>query len=146
MSDIKETFSSETHQTRCGRPWRWLDVKGQSIVAVVNGDVEDIYLMIELDGKCCANGINLESFDLIPITHKPVGLPTNPREEIRYAAMDKNGQWFGFNRKAEIHKSNVIWFGMGSVWTLSCLDLPKDLAGWENSLHIRTKNGWERVL
>lgn len=143
MSDIKQKFDPSTHATRCGKQWRWLEVEGLSnLIAVDNGRRE--YLMFVdhngYAGAAIGEPESIDRFDLIPITHKPVDLPTNIREEIRYALMIDRVEWCGYNVNPRNLGNQPLRY-----WNLDCFEIPPDPAGEKNSLHVRTKDGWERV-
>jgi len=151
MSDIKEKFTPETHQTACGEKWLIMDIDlGVSMEMIIktkepscSGD-----FILWIDGKGHARnrgGHHWESYDLIPITHKPVDLPTDLRDEIKYVAMECGGIWYGYSAMPETGTTLKWRFG-NRAWAIMCHNIPKDHAGWENSLHIRTKDGWERAL
>ena len=155
MSDIKQRFDPSTHATRCGKLWRWLEVEGLSnLIAVDNGRRE--YLMFVdhngYAGAAIGEPESIDRFDLVPIIHKPVDLPTNLRKEIKYAAMDKDESWNGYAEKPVVVEGVEDWSDEDCptdkdfYWRFDCFGLPKDPAGWENSLYIRTKDGWERYV
>jgi hypothetical protein len=150
MSDIKQKFDPSTHMTRCGEEWEQLQIDlGRSMEMIIKSKEPkcsgDFILWIDDIGQARnRGGHRWESYDLIPITLKPVDLPTNLREEIKYAAMDDDGDWFSYSAKPK-------WLGKDwengeyEFWDLRCISPVKDPAGPENSLHIRTESGWERV-
>jgi hypothetical protein len=148
MSGIKQKFDPSTHRTVGGFSWRWLDVLDQLAIAVatVEAEREVVVFIRGSDGKAInGEGDRRRDFDLIPITHKPVDLPTNLREEIKYAAWSNGSNcWFGYKNEPIKCKYGFSGEAGGISWPLSCFDIHKDPAGPENSLHIRTKDGWER--
>ena len=150
VESIRDRFTPETHKTRCGAEWRWLDVKGKHLIAVeVLETVENIFA-VNIDGVTTLllgmyiQDTDLSSYNLTPIQHPPVELPTNLQPEICYAAMYKNGKWVV--AETLLFKDDNCWGGERMTpLSLAALILPKDPAGWENSLHKLVDGVWERV-
>ena len=148
VGDIKQKFDPSSHATRCGKPWRWLDIKGRNNLMAVDKGRSEILLFIDFSGKA-VNVVgapqSIEAYDLIPITHRPVDLPTNLRKEIKYAAWSSSlSDWAGYSSKPIKRGAGFNQVQCFKFWQLDCFSIPEDPAGPENSLHIRTKNGWER--
>ena len=153
-STIREKFSPDTHQTRCGESWRWLDIKGQDAIAVYNQDKGESILLVDGNGYTYWSDGTYEFAEhhLIPIQQPitpPVDIPTNLRSDIKYAAMDEYGNWEASNNKYKISTNIHVtdhWYTSSLRHSLSCFGIPKDPAGWENSLHKRVGDLWERVV
>ena len=158
MNDIKQKFDPSTHMTVCGAAWEKLPIDlGVPMEMIIKSKDPlcsgDFILWVDSKGYARnRGGHRWVGYDLIPITHKPVDLPTNLREEIKYAAMDKDDRWYGFSTKpSSINppSKDGEWWEDGRVneqHDLFCHNIQTDPAGWENSLHIRTEDGWKRVL
>lgn len=59
------------------------------------------------------------------------------RPEIRWVAMDDEGDWYGFTEDEPIRKSEGYWLrpGRGTVFRLSALSMPTvDLDQWQETL------------
>ena len=118
MSDIRDKFSPETHQTRCGKPWRWLDVDADDdgALAIAVKDTNDkwsiIVWIVDRDGRAewqtCIEGVYARDYDLIPVAN-----------EIDWDGFD----WDFFNRYGGI---GVI-FPDGPDMLLENIKSPKDV-------------------
>ena len=148
--NIKEKYTPETHQTRCGKPWRWLDVKGhEKIIAVDDGSQEDIGV-IENNGVFIGyNSHYISGYGLVPIQHPPMALPTNLRPEIKWAAMDEEDDtWYFYTIKPTRSCDEEMWVTTEDScdeFMDTLFNLPEDLVGWENSLHELVDGEWRRV-
>lgn len=150
----QDKFSPKTHQTRCGKPWRLLDINTPEGAWIAVG--EEYETPVYLDDKGDALSVDnfqrtVDCYDLIPIQQAnipPVDLPTNLRPSIKLAAMNKCGFWVGTIANTLLIGNALEWWSGHSDCDISleCIDIPKDPAGWENSLHKRVGDLWERVL
>lgn len=75
----------------------------------------------------------------------PSSIPDSiiPREDFNYIAMQENGEWYLFS---EVPEFKERWYRGGNSCRLSGLNLPSDLLGHKESLHIynRKTQKWER--
>ena len=146
MDDIKDKYKPETHQTVCGMPWRWLDVIGDDLIAIRFSDVCEIAGRLD-DSGVFESFIGPETpaggFNLIPIKHDPVKLPTNLKPEFKYM------------RQVCLMSGGLMLFAgsredMTDGTPITCLDIPNDPAGYGHSEHMRINIGrhnekWVRV-
>lgn len=149
---LKDKFSPETHTTRCGKSWRWLDVKGSLVIAVMVEDNDETIFYVTSEGKTYDSNYDVDpdkGYDLIPIQQPPVDLPTNLRPEVKWTAMDSSGYWYGYSKRPIVDSDwEADCWNTDNVknFNIDCMSIPKDPAGWENSLHERVGDTWERVL
>ena len=89
--DNKMKFNPKTHQTRCGAPWRNLEVRGQSNIIAVSS-YNEIVCRVDPYGKVFYfdTGKACPDYDLIPIRYEH-NLPKGLDPKWKYAAKNKDG-------------------------------------------------------
>jgi hypothetical protein len=150
MKINRNATNPDTHQTRCGAPWKVLDavVPCGTLAAVMpDGHEYDDVVWLSDDGIATnlAGGTRPE-YDLIPKATL-IDIPTL-RPEIVWVAMDRLGTWVGYNREPRRVLAGGVYIISeppgGQSWNLDCLGIKPDPMGWENSLHRQIDGKWVR--
>ena len=145
MINLRDKFTPETHQTRCGKPWELVSNNlGFNALLIKSQDLKgyDFFLWVHEDGEAHnRGGYHYKDYDLIPITYDP-----NISMKWKYAAMDEDGTWTAFS--GEPTMLNEEWDALRPTEATFIADIfyfEPDPAGWKNSLYVRNKDGsWRR--
>jgi len=99
-------FSPDEYKTRCGLPWRWLNVKGRTAAAVwddfEDNDQEEIVRFNEGGFAYLWNtSTPCPDYDLLKIPLKPIPLPLGMNPDLRFARWSsKAKRWqLAYDRK-----------------------------------------------
>ncbi len=100
-------FNPKTHQTRCGAPWRNLEVRGQPNIIAVSS-YNEIICKVHPNGKVFYfdTGKACPDYDLIPICYEH-NLPKGLNPEWKYAVKSHDDDLLLFTNKPR--KSHSKW-------------------------------------
>ncbi len=141
-------FSPDTHQLRCGKPWRLLEMKTDPpstviIAECVNSSNLEIIVTIQKDGTAVIyrSGMVSRAYDLLEIPIEPVKLPLGLNIDLRYA------RWSVKSKRWELAYSDNFQFSVFLNPRLWCMD---DSDVEKKYVHRRINIGlssefWERV-
>ena len=122
-------FDPRYYMTRCGAPWRPLDVEGMYAIAIKlpNRDCEIIMVINKLGEaeNCC--GERVLGYDLLPIEFPTLELPYVPKG-IKYLTKDQDGGLAGWRFKPKLMRGEQQYQSL-DVWSFDIAALPKGVSG-----------------
>ena len=141
-------FSPDTHKTRCGKPWRLLEIKQDLpviviIVECVNSSNLEVIMRLDEDGTAYnySTGKISSAYSLIEIPLEPVPLPLGLNYELRYARWsEKAKRW----QLAYDRKFTFPVYLNPRLWSMDCANYHKDHIHRRINIGLATEF-WERV-